>query len=78
MYYYLLLNKLHLFKCNLIEAEFDKFARIWIQHPMWVRGFILRIVLNSTCKFGANSAFLVETIDYFLKMTKCYLYHVHM
>ena len=40
MYYYLLLNKLHLLKCNLIEAQFDKFARIWMQHPMWLRGII--------------------------------------
>ena len=44
MYYYLLLNKLYLLKCNLIEAKFDKFARIWMQHPMWFRVIISGIV----------------------------------
>ena len=70
MYYYLLLNKLLLFKCNLIEAQFDKFARIWMQHPMWLRGIIPGTVFNTTCKFDAYSAVLEETINFFFENDK--------
>ena len=31
------------------------------------------LFVNSTCKFGAYSAILAETINYLLKMRKCYL-----
>ena len=39
MYYYLLLNKLYLLKCNLIEAKFDKFARIWMKHTIVIESY---------------------------------------
>ena len=45
-----------LLKCNLIEAKFDKFARIWIQHQMWLRGIIIGIVFKLDRQFDAYSA----------------------
>ena len=44
MYVYLLLNKLHLLKCNLIEALLDKFARILMQHSICLR-FIIPVIV---------------------------------
>ena len=53
MYYYLLVNKLYLLKCNLIEAKFDKFARIWMQHTNVIELLSQELFLNSTGKVGA-------------------------
>ena len=78
MYYYLLLNKFHSLKCNLIDSSFDKFARIWMQDSMMLRVIITRIVFQLDLQIGVHSVPLTETINYLLKMTKCYLYYVHM
>ena len=56
LYYYLLLNKLLVMNYNLIEAAFDNFAGIWMQHPMWLKGFIPEIVFKLDLQCGAYSA----------------------
>ena len=54
MYYYLLLNKLpvneganaipEIKPQPLIEAQFNRFARIWMQQPIWLRFYFMNFV----------------------------------
>ena len=62
-----MINKLQLLKCNVIEAQFDNFTRIWLQHPMWLRDTIPEIIFQLDMQFDAYTALTAETINYFFK-----------
>ena len=56
-----------------MKAQFENFARIWMQRPMCLRG-ISGIAFKR--QFDAYFAILAER--YFLPMTKYYFHYAHM
>ena len=59
----MLLNKLPAIEMLiLIKAQFDKFARSWMQHPVWLRGIIPEIIFKLDMQYGAYPVLVAETI----------------
>ena len=63
-YYFCCWINYQLLQCNLIEALFEKFARIWMQISMWLRGIIPGIVFKLEMQLGAYSVLFQKQLPY--------------